>query len=68
MMFFKVTGLIATVVCVFGVLSLDSNSAFPVILCLICLFYIFLVIINKWDEIVRKYDLDEIDELIRRGR
>lgn len=67
-MFFKVTGLIATVVCVFGVLSLDSNSAFPVILCLICLFYIFLVIINKWDEIVRKYDLDEIDELIRRGR
>lgn len=68
MMFFKVTGLIATVVCVFGVLSLDSNSAFPVILCLLCLFYIFLVIINKWDEIVRKYDLDEIDELIRRGR
>lgn len=67
-MFFKVTGLIATVVCVLGVLSLDSNSAFPVILCLICLFYIFLVIINKWDEIVRKYDLDEIDELIRRGR
>lgn len=67
-MFFKVTGLIATVACVLGVLSLDSNSAFPVILCLICLFYIFLVIINKWDEIVRKYELDEIDELIRRGR
>lgn len=67
-MFFKITGLIATVVCVFGVLSLDSNSAAPVIACLVSLLYIFMVIINKWDYLVRKYDLDEIDELIRRGR
>lgn len=67
-MFYKVTGLTATVLCVFGVLSLDSDGAFPIILCLICLFYIFMVIINKWDEIVRKYELDDVEELIRRER
>ena len=63
----KVSGGVAIVGCMVGIMCLDSDSALPIIVCLCCLFWAFMVLVMEWDKIVR-IQWDEVDELLERGK
>ncbi len=64
-MFLKVTAFIAIATCVCGVMMLDADSATPVAMCLASMAYLLMVLCFRWDRIVRTYEFDEVDELLR---